>query len=224
MKKKQDFYESTEFFDNFIDNVSPELGEHPCGLVLAPLGFLPERESYDLGRAKGHDELRKFLEQSNITPPHTRADKGKKHRKRPKRISEYGMTAEIVAEEFNLAAQTLEKGAQKVGKCDEGKIKLWDIKYPDAKHKNKWGYHAELRLLAKNKTEYEKVLRYWSAYWQDYKQHFLKWRKQHPASKRSSFRFKPLVRINDFHPEWIGRDDKGEFYNTPKKQHNRQTE
>ena len=160
-------------------------------------------------------ELKKRIKELESRDNVHRSDKGKKHRKHPKRSSDYGKTAKIVAEEFSLAVQTLEKGAKRVGTVSEGTIKQWDIKFPDADRRNKWGYYAQLRLSSKNKQEYQNVLLYWAMYWQDYKRHFLKWRKQHPASKRSSFRFTPLVRINNFHPEWIGRDDKDEFYNTP---------
>ena len=216
MGKQQNYYESNEFFDALIDNVCPELGEKPCGLAIAPFGYLPQKQSFDLGRAKALDDLeKKFLQQPNTTNPPSRSDKGKKHRKHPKRSSDYGKTAKIVAKEFSYATQTLEKGAKRVGTVSEGTIKQWDIKFPDSDRRNKWGYYAQLRLSSKNKQEYQNVLQYWAMYWLDYKRHFLKWRKQHPASKRSSFRFTPHVRINNFHPEWIGRDDKGEFYNTP---------
>lgn len=217
--QKNDYYESEAFYDDFLD----ELDEHPHNLIIQKTRALPRQESFEQGRLKGHDEILGQLRQQDnlistktIPEKHPRADKGKTHRKRPKHTSEWGKKAKDVADDFKKAAQFLEHGAPKVGDCSEAKIKQWDIKYPDADHKNKWGYYADLRLRAHLKDEYNKVLRYWVCYWADYKRQFLQWRRTHQGSPRKSFRFKQLVKIEGFNPEWIGQDDKGEFYNTPR--------
>jgi hypothetical protein len=143
-------------------------------------------------------------------PPRT--DKGKPHRKR-KTISGAWRSAADVADDFNRAFKPceIEQGVPKIGNCNEAKINQWDAKYPDAKHKNRWGYHAGLRINADLKSEYLNVVAGWGEYWSDYKAQFVKWRKTHKNSPRSDFRFKPMTRT-DIDPERIGVDAGGKKY------------
>ena len=147
-----------------------------------------------------------------------RKDKGGKHTTHTKRISECGRTARVVADDFNKSRFVPERGAPPMGGCTEEKIKQWDAKYPDAEHAHpRWGYYADLRLLADLKNEYGEVLQNWARYWADYKIAFKEWRKAHPASRRESFRFTPMKKANGYNPEWIGRDENGTIYNAPTK-------
>lgn len=187
MKKKESFYESLEFFDNVIDNVSPELGEHPCGLVLAPFSFLPKKESYDLGRLKGHDEFQKiFSQQPNITNPTTRADKGKQHKKTPRG---WRKQADVAAD-FSIGAQKI-RGAwyKKVGVA---KVKDWETRYPDeTKRESKSGYHAQMRKDTKYKTDapggYWEAVANWNNYWKKHNEAFRAWLKENPKGDHATF-------------------------------------
>ena len=128
----------------------------------------------------------------------TRADAGKPHRKH-KKIKDAWRSAADVADDFNKSAFMPKDGKRKLGTCDEKKINGWDAKYPDAEHKNKWGYYARLRVDANLKSKYYEVLQSWARHWTDYKE----WDKRHPGVK-----FKPMRRT-DIDPARIGRTETG---------------
>ena len=156
------------------------------------------------------EEIAEAVKNAGQKPP--RKDKGKPHRKR-KTISGAWRSAADVANDFNRAFKPcmIEQGVPKIGNCNEAKINQWDAKHPDAEHKNRWGYHARLRIDANLKPEYWNVVAGWGEYWSDYKAQFVKWRKTHKNSPRSYFRFNPMTRT-DIDPERIGVDAGGKKY------------
>lgn len=191
MGKRQNYYEPVDFFDKVIDNyavgpapVSPDLGEKPCGIAIAPFGFLSHKQSFDLGRAKGFDEFKKLhLQQQSIANPSSRSDKGKPHKKPS---NTWRKQAEV-ADDFSKSAKEI--SGKWYGKMTLEKVKDWETRYPDeTKHEKKSGYYAKMRTDPDLKKEYWDAAGNWNEYWRQHNIAFKKWLRQHPKSDHEHFR------------------------------------
>lgn len=128
-----------------------------------------------------------------------------------RQTSDWKMTQKRVAADLNQGKVYLEDKAPPMGGCTIQKVKDMDRRHPDADHANWFGYHAELRLKSCYSQEYIDCINRWKAHWAAYKRQFLAWRETHPASKRSSFRFKPDIEITGLRLENIGIDGNGDI-------------
>lgn len=116
-----------------------------------------------------------------------------------------------VARDMDKARFTPEHGTKAMGAGTIDRVKRMDRMHPDPAHANKFGYHAQLRLDERYREDYEAFLARWYAYWINYKEQFMEWRKNHPASKRSSFRFKEPQMTTNFNVERVAYDKHGEI-------------
>ena len=116
-----------------------------------------------------------------------------------------------VARDMDKARFTPEHGEKAMGAGTIDRVKQMDQKHPDPANANKFGYHAQLRLDERLKEDYKAFLARWYAHWDSYKEQFKEWRKNHPASKRSSFRFKEPQMTTNFNVERVAYDKHGEI-------------